>query len=943
MSHVTDSPTPSANNNDVKDPSTTSNKSTSSQQPKWSHSSSRLALRPALLAIFITIAMYTLVFQLAQSTLPDPRTFKPSPILPFDHTNAIRHITHMGSRMRYVSSNALHDALIYIQKEVEDLITVAEQNGYLLEVDFFRSGPSTFSTTISTVQIRHSYDNLTSIVVRLSPNEYNNEESLLINAHVDSAIGSPGVSDELSGVGIMMELIRGIVSTNNNPIIEEKKVVHQHKLKRPIIFLFNGAEEVILQGAHSFITQHKWSTNIICHINLESLGSGREYHLFRLGPNNPWLAHAYANSVTNPFASVTATDVFETKLIPGETDFRVFNDVGGIPGFDFVFLENGYIYHTVYDDLDHLNEQGILHAGITIYQLTMELAGTNDAIGQHLHRSSLTSESSKIIDSVRNFSRFISSKIKTGSKDKKYQSSVMDGENNVKVVFFDILHLFTIVYDEEIATLINLTIMLFSIVVWWIIHLRKWKLQDWYICLRMCIAYGFAFIGGLMSCTYAAIVYNKMLSCNLIWYGSTFKSLILFCPPMIVGMLTSLSWALPKKITKLQYEYMLFPLSMSQLLICFFLTRNSIMGAYVPGFLLLASTYCVMQGEFAVSPMIRHIQIMAVYSLLCNKMVISVLSAALPLFGRVKVGDGRISGWITHDVVAGWVVTVTTMVYIGLPCIPILSYYAPALRRLRKIGFVSCLWIAVLFIIVMPRMIQPDGKLTPYTKDAPKRLSFIHFYMKDMKPSSSILQMASTDSVSIDLERLLEGVETEDSDIGTMYDKPMYRNGEMDITPFESYHPFGVLVQEVHYIRVGNVPTLHIPDVTVKKEEYLEDIGKWNVSVEMVGHGGHQLTFRIRSKDSGSGVVSSWSLDSSLDDRSGYVWVKHHGSHTMKWWMVVDEASESEKERAKVTTVVSNVRLGCSASPKDLAVIKRNTRHWESAMTVVSVASQLEL
>ena len=30
--------------------------------------------------------------------------------------------------------------------------------------------------------------------------------------------------------------------------------------------------------------------------------------------------------------------------MPGETDFRVFNEVGQIPGFDFVLYDYGYLY-----------------------------------------------------------------------------------------------------------------------------------------------------------------------------------------------------------------------------------------------------------------------------------------------------------------------------------------------------------------------------------------------------------------------------------------------------------------------------------------------------------------------------------------------------------------------------------------------------------------------
>lgn len=240
--------------------------------------------------------------------LPKPEKYQPTTTLPFDLNNTLRHISHLAKRPRFTGSRALEDGMHYIMQELRQVAPIAKQNNLHLDLELTSSDPGSYVMHLGKyAKILNSYDKIFNVIARLRPAQlpyHTSVKPLLINTHVDSAVSSPGVSDILSGVGIAMELIRCISVLP--PSV--------NALQRPIIFLFNGAEELGLVGAHAFVTQHAWGRSPAAFINIESIGAGNAYHLFRVGPNNPWLGHAFARAVSYPTGSVAATDIFNTKV-----------------------------------------------------------------------------------------------------------------------------------------------------------------------------------------------------------------------------------------------------------------------------------------------------------------------------------------------------------------------------------------------------------------------------------------------------------------------------------------------------------------------------------------------------------------------------------------------------------------------------------------------------
>lgn len=203
------------------------------------------------------------------------------------------------------------------------------------------------------------YDRVSNIAVRLEP-KTGAQHFMLANCHFDSVANSPGASDDAVSCAVMLEVLHSLAKLAT-------------PLRHGVIFLFNGAEENILQASHGFITQHPWAQQVRAFINLEAAGVGGKEVVFQTGPENPWLVQAYVHAAKHPFASVVGQEVFQSGIIPSDTDFRIYRDFGNIPGIDLAFIENGFIYHTKYDTADRILTDSIQRAGDNILAVLKHL------------------------------------------------------------------------------------------------------------------------------------------------------------------------------------------------------------------------------------------------------------------------------------------------------------------------------------------------------------------------------------------------------------------------------------------------------------------------------------------------------------------------------------------------------------------------------------------
>jgi Peptidase family M28 len=281
--------------------------------------------------ISIALIIGVLVFLFA-TLMPSWSPNEDKKVTEFSTSRALEHINEIAKKPHYVGSKN-HDVVAnYIVSELQKLgLEVTLQEGY------------TFTDWGNLVKSKN-------ILCRIEGSK--NTKSLLLLSHYDSAPHSisHGASDDASGVATILEGVRAFLNA---------KTKHQND----IIILFTDAEELGLNGAALFVTQHQWAKEVGLVLNFEARGSsGPSYMLMETNKGNAGLVKEFAKAgATYPVSNSLMYSIY--KMLPNDTDLTVFREQGNIQGFNFAFIDDHFNYHTAQDDVAHLNKSTLKHQG----------------------------------------------------------------------------------------------------------------------------------------------------------------------------------------------------------------------------------------------------------------------------------------------------------------------------------------------------------------------------------------------------------------------------------------------------------------------------------------------------------------------------------------------------------------------------------------------------
>ncbi|XP_049815094.1 endoplasmic reticulum metallopeptidase 1-like isoform X2 [Schistocerca nitens] len=437
----------------------------------------------AVLILVIGVILF-LGCTMLNNQLPKPVYIKDAKQGMFVAENAIHHLQHltsMGPRVVGSYENEIF-AVDFLKREIGFIMQRAKPQ-HLLTLDL-QKPTGCYILAFRPYGFVNCYENIQNVVVKLSSAGNWSSSAVMFNCHFDSVPTSPGASDDGINCAVMLEVLR-VLSQTDVP------------LKHNVIFLFNGAEENPLQGAHGFISQHQWASEVKAFINLEAAGSGGKEILFQTGPKNPWLLKMYADSAPHPHGTVVGEEIFQSGLVPSDTDFRVFRDFGNISGLDFAHKSNGYVYHTVFDSIFYIPEGTFQHTGDNMLALVKKIASSSE----------LTNP-----------------------------GQASDG----RVVYTDVGGLFMVYYSEFTGTIINMIAFILSLytTVYNIMFVGK-GLNRKQLLKQILLAALVPFLGWILSGCAVAAIASLLDACgkSMSWYSSPYIIFfIYYCPVLVCCM-----------------------------------------------------------------------------------------------------------------------------------------------------------------------------------------------------------------------------------------------------------------------------------------------------------------------------------------------------------------------------------------------------------------------
>lgn len=268
-----------------------------------------------------------------------------APLSEFSTKRALVKVKEMTEKPHFVGSQNHEVVAQYLEKELQNLgLQTSLQEGF------------TMTEKGTLVKSKNILARIKSTSTALGVTK--DSKALVLLSHYDSAPHSfsKGASDDASGVATILESVRAFLHTKT-------------KHKNDVIILFTDAEELGLNGAALFVTQHKWAKEVGLVLNFEARGSsGPSYMLMETNEGNAKMVDAFSNgNVKYPVSNSLMYSIY--KMLPNDTDLTVFREQGKIQGFNFAFIDSHFNYHTMQDSYEHLDPKTLAHQGTYLLPL----------------------------------------------------------------------------------------------------------------------------------------------------------------------------------------------------------------------------------------------------------------------------------------------------------------------------------------------------------------------------------------------------------------------------------------------------------------------------------------------------------------------------------------------------------------------------------------------
>ena len=292
------------------------------------------------------IVLLALLFGVFYVMMPQHYDTTEAPLSEFSTTRALTIVKEISAKPHFVGSQNHQVVADYLVKELKGLgLETSIQEGFTMT----EKGTLVYSKNI---------------LARIKGSA--NTKALLLLSHYDSAPHSFsfGASDDASGVATILESVRAFLHS-------------KAKHKNDIIILFSDAEELGLNGAALFVTQHHWAKEVGLALNLEARGSsGPSYMLMETNQGNAKMVDAFADGkVKYPVSNSLMYSIY--KMLPNDTDLTVFRENGKIQGFNFAFIDSHFNYHTMQDTYNHLDPNTLAHQGTYLFPLLKHFSNTD--------------------------------------------------------------------------------------------------------------------------------------------------------------------------------------------------------------------------------------------------------------------------------------------------------------------------------------------------------------------------------------------------------------------------------------------------------------------------------------------------------------------------------------------------------------------------------------